>query len=54
MDGKMSMLITTMPKNHAGRGECKKPSPFFKKKKKAIPRNKQLNVADRLYRPQSK
>lgn len=48
MDGKVSMLITTMPKNHAGRGECKKASLFFKKKKKTIPRNKQLNVADRI------
>ena len=49
----MSMLVAKRPKNHARRGEGKKPRLLSKKKKK-IPRNKQLNMADRIHGPQSK
>lgn len=48
MDGEMGMLMTKIPKRHAGK------NPSFLSKKKVIPRNKYLNVADRICKPQSK
>lgn len=55
MDREMDVLITEMPESYTWKGEGKNLSFLSKKKKKkkTIFRNKYLNVAHRICRPQS-